>query len=75
VAAAFWTSIPVVPLLRQPTLVLTGDDDPIIPVVNGRLIAALVRHARLHVYEGGHLELIAAPDRLLPEIQTFLTTP
>ena len=42
-AAAGWTSIPFLPLLRQPTLVLTGDDDPIIPTVNGRLLAALIR--------------------------------
>ena len=74
-AAAGWTSIPFLPLLKQPTLVLTGDDDPIIPAINGRLIAALARHARLHVYEGGHLELIAAPERLVPEIETFLTDP
>jgi poly(3-hydroxyalkanoate) depolymerase len=74
-AAAGWTSIPLLPFLRQPTLVLTGDDDPVIPTINGRLIAALVPHSRLHVYEGGHLELIAAPERLLPEIHTFLTTP
>lgn len=74
-AAAGWTSVPFLPLLRQPTLVLVGDDDPIIPTVNGRIITALVPRARLHVYEGGHLELIAAPQRLLPEIENFLTAP
>ena len=29
--------------LRQPTLVLTGDDDPIIPVLNGRILATASR--------------------------------
>ena len=29
-----WSSLPFLPLLRQPTLVLGGDDDPIIPLVN-----------------------------------------
>ena len=71
-AAAGWTSVPFLPLLRQPTLVLTGDDDPIIPVVNGHLLAALIRRSRLHVYRGGHLELIARPERLAPEIEQFL---
>jgi pimeloyl-ACP methyl ester carboxylesterase len=71
-AAAGWTSVPFLPLLRQPTLVLTGDDDPIIPVVNGRLLAALIRRSRLHVYRGGHLELIARPEHVAPEIEQFL---
>lgn len=71
-AAAGWTSIPFLPLLRQQTLVLTGDDDPIIPAINGHLLAALIPHARLHVYPGGHLELIARPERLVPLIEKFL---
>jgi hypothetical protein len=61
-AAASWTSIGFLPRLRQPTLVLTGDDDPLIPTVNGHLLTALIPRARLHVYPGGHLELIARPN-------------
>jgi poly(3-hydroxyalkanoate) depolymerase len=72
-AAAGWTSLPYLPMLRQPTLVLTGDDDPIIPPVNGRLLAALIPQARLHVYRGGHIELAADPGRLVPVIEAFLT--
>lgn len=71
-AAAGWTSLPWLPLLHQPTLVLTGDDDPIIPPVNGRLLAALIPQARLHVYRGGHIELAADPGRLVPVIEQFL---
>jgi poly(3-hydroxyalkanoate) depolymerase len=71
-AAAGWTSLTFLPLLRQPTLVLTGDDDPIIPVVNGRILAGLIRGARLHVYPGGHLELAVNPDLLVPAIEEFL---
>lgn len=71
-AAAGWTSIPFLPLLRQPTLVLAGDDDPIIPLANGRLLGTLIRHAHLHVYPGGHLELVADPGRLVPVVEAFL---
>ncbi|MCE0768228.1 alpha/beta hydrolase [Pseudonocardia kujensis] len=60
--------------MRQPTLVLTGDDDPVIPTINGRLLAALIPRARLHVYPGGHLELIARPERLVPLIEQFLSS-
>ena len=71
-AGAGWTSLAFLPFLRQQTLVLTGDDDPLIPPLNGRLLAALIRHAHLHVYPGGHLELAAAPHLLVPTIETFL---
>ncbi len=70
-----WTSLPLLPLLRQPTLVLAGDDDPIIPQVNGRILASLIPHARLHVYPGGHVELALRPDLLAPLISEFLTEP
>src|SRR6266536_895433 len=36
-ASAGWTSLPLLPLLRQPTLILAGDDDPIIPLANARI--------------------------------------
>ena len=44
---------------RQPALVLAGDDDPIIPLANAGILAALIPSARLHVSHGGHLELVA----------------
>ena len=33
-ASTGWSSLPFLGLIRQPTLVIGGDDDPIIPVVN-----------------------------------------
>jgi len=57
-AAAGWTSLPLLPWLRQPTLILAGDDDPIIPLANARLMHRLIRNSRLHVYHGGHLALV-----------------
>ena len=41
-----WTSLPRLPRLRPPTLILTGDDDPIIPVVNARIMSRLLPDAR-----------------------------
>ena len=53
-----WTSLPFLSLLRQPTLVLGGDDDPIIPLANARMLARLIPDARLRVYRGGHLGIL-----------------
>jgi poly(3-hydroxyoctanoate) depolymerase len=55
------------------TLVLTGDDDPIVPVQNSRILAACLPNARLHVVRGGgHLVLFDSPERVAPVIDGFL---
>lgn len=67
-----WTSLPFLGLLRQPTLVMGGDDDPIIPVANPRMQAALIPHSQLHIYHGGHLGILTEADELAPVIDRFL---
>jgi len=67
-----WSSLPFLGLLRQPTLVMGGDDDPIIPVANPRIQAALIPHSQLHVYSGGHLGLITEAHELAPVVDAFL---
>ncbi len=71
-AGTGWSSLPALPLIRQPVLVLAGDDDPIIPLVNARIIARLIPHSRLHVYHGGHLAILTESDTLVPYIDEFL---
>jgi poly(3-hydroxyalkanoate) depolymerase len=72
IAAAGWTSLPRLPRLRPPVLILAGDDDPIIPLVNARIMHRLIAGSELHVYPGGHLELAAHPEHIAPVVQTFL---
>lgn len=69
-----WTSLPFLPLIRQPTLVLAGQDDPIIPLANARIMSALIPKARLHIYDGGHLALVTEAGQLAPVVDSFLTT-
>jgi poly(3-hydroxyalkanoate) depolymerase len=73
-AALGFTTLPLLPLIRQRTLVLTGDEDPIIPVANGRILAAGIPHATLHIYHGGHVELVTRPSLLTPLITGFLAS-
>jgi pimeloyl-ACP methyl ester carboxylesterase len=70
-----WTAVPFLPWLRQPVLILAGDDDPIIPVANARLMHRLIRDSRLHVYPGGHLGLITEAATLAPVVDGFLAAP
>ena len=74
-AAAGWASLPFLPWLRQPTLILAGDDDPIIPLANGRIMHRLIRDSRLHVYHGGHLGLVTQAAELAPIVDKFLAAP
>jgi poly(3-hydroxyalkanoate) depolymerase len=67
-----WTSLPFLSLLRQPTLILAGDDDPIIPLVNARIMHRLITRSELTVYHGGHLDLVAEADRMAPIVEEFL---
>jgi poly(3-hydroxyalkanoate) depolymerase len=71
-AGAGWTSLPLLPFIRQPTLLLAGDDDPIIPLVNARIMRGLLPHAELHVYQGGHLGLLTEAAQLAPVVDRFL---
>jgi poly(3-hydroxyalkanoate) depolymerase len=67
-----WTSVPWLPLLRQPTLVMAGDDDPIIPLVNAKLLSGLIRDSRLHIVNDGHLFLISAAEESGRVVREFL---
>lgn len=51
-----FSSLPWLHRISCPTLILTGDDDPLIRVSNARVFSALIPNARLHVvHGGGHL--------------------
>jgi poly(3-hydroxyalkanoate) depolymerase len=72
-AISWWTGIPWLWRLRQPTLVLTGDDDPIIPVLNGRILASCIPNAELQVVaRGGHLFLLERPPESADLVANFL---
>jgi len=62
---AIMPEIDISPLLSRitaPTLVLTGDSDPIVPPVQSRLIAEKVPHADLVLLKGtGHLPFFETP--------------
>jgi pimeloyl-ACP methyl ester carboxylesterase len=50
--------------LGVPTLVIHGDEDEMLPVENGRQIAALIPGARLEILEGvGHMFWWEQPAR------------
>ena len=73
---AAWSSLPYLRRIKAPTLVLTGDDDPIIRVFNARVLARLIPRAGLVVLPGaGHLFLIDQAEESAALIRKFLASP
>jgi poly(3-hydroxyalkanoate) depolymerase len=71
-ATAGWTSALWLHRLEQPTLLMMGEDDPIVPVVNGQILKTLLRNARLYTIDDGHLFLLSRIDDVVPVITDFL---
>ena len=73
-AISTFSTVPLLHRVKAPTLVVSGDDDPLVPLVNARLLTALIPDARLHVVRGGgHLILFDTADEVGAAIEDFLS--
>ena len=68
-----WTSIHWLHALRQPTLILSGKDDPLIPLENARLLSHKIPHSRLVIVNGGHLFLLTHAKEMAETVEQFLS--
>ncbi|MFC0591596.1 poly(3-hydroxyalkanoate) depolymerase [Ottowia pentelensis] len=71
-ALAGWISAPLLPLLRQPTLIMAGNDDPIVPLVNARIMTRLIPHSTLVELDDGHLFLFTKATESAAAVDRFL---
>lgn len=72
-AMTMWTSLPRLRQIGAPTMILAGDDDPLVPMSNAMLMAARIPDARLLVGSGeGHFMLLDEKSGALPAIHQFL---
>jgi pimeloyl-ACP methyl ester carboxylesterase len=68
-----WSSLSFLPNIRHQTLVICGDDDPLVPVANGKMLAERIPRAELEVVErAGHLLLWDDAERVAPRIVSFV---
>ena len=71
-----WTSAPALPFMKKETLILMGDDDQIVPLINGKFLKSLIPNSELVVMEGGgHLFLLSHKDQSVAAIRDFLDAP
>lgn len=71
-----WTSLPALPFMKKETLIMMGEDDQIVPVINGKILKAMIPNSRLVTFAGGgHLFLLTHTDESLVAIREFLDAP
>ena len=68
-----WSSWHFLPYIQHETLVIAGDDDPLVPVANARMLAERIPNATLEIVAGaGHLLLWDDSENLGRRISSFL---
>jgi len=68
-----WTSLFWLHEIKAPTLVMAGTDDPIVPIVNARVLANRLPNSSLNTYDCGHLFMLTRVDQVARDIDAFLT--
>ena len=71
-ASLGWTSMPWLHRLHQPTLVLAGKDDAIVPPINARILARLIPNATYRIFKGGHLFALTEKEQVASLVHAFL---
>ena len=68
-----WTSAPALPFLKKPVLIMMGDEDAIVPLINGRFLHTLIPGSELEIFEGGgHLFLLSHREQSVSCMRAFL---
>ncbi|MEO0752690.1 MAG: poly(3-hydroxyalkanoate) depolymerase [Pseudomonadota bacterium] len=67
-----WTSWLWLPQIEVPTLLLMGGDDPLIPVVNGKILMNRLPDAQMVVMDCGHLFILSKPGETAQRIEAFV---
>lgn len=68
-----WTSLTWLHRIKQPTMLLAGADDPLVPLVNMQFLAKRMPNAKLHVFDDGHLLLLTQTATIAPLLLDFLS--
>jgi len=71
-AAMGWTSLFWLHRLKQQTLIMSGDDDPIIRPINAKILAARIPHSTLKMFDCGHLFVLTRLQETVRTISDFL---
>lgn len=69
-----WSSLWFLNQIKQPTLLIGGDDDPLIAVGNMKVLNIMIPNSKLKILEGeGHLFLLTSTEESVQIIKGFLS--
>lgn len=72
-AALGWTSLPHLRRMDLPALILAGEDDPLMPAYNARVLGRLLPRAEVEILAGeGHLFVVTSARDTAARIRRFL---
>lgn len=67
-----WTSFFWLSQIKIPALILMGNDDPLVPPVNGRILASRLPNSTLEYVDCGHMFMLTQAEQVADRIETFL---
>ncbi|CAH0497246.1 3-oxoadipate enol-lactonase 2 [Novosphingobium sp. CECT 9465] len=73
--AAFttWTSLPFLPLLSMPVLIMADEQDQLVPPANAHLLHNAIPDSKLEMFHGGgHLFMLSQRERFITKMRAFL---
>ncbi len=70
-----WSSLSWLHTIMQPTLVIAGKDDPIVPPINAQMIAKRIPNAGLAMVDCGHLFVLTLAAEVAAMVDAFLGHP
>ncbi|MCX7282881.1 MAG: alpha/beta hydrolase [Novosphingobium sp.] len=70
---ACWSSVPFLPLLRVPVMIMADEEDQLIPSSNAHFLHNAIPHSRIELFRGGgHLFMLSQQERFIAIMRDFL---
>jgi poly(3-hydroxyoctanoate) depolymerase len=67
-----WTSFFWLGQIKVPTLILMGENDPIVPLVNGKIMASRMPNATVETVPCGHMFVLTQAEIVADRIEAFI---
>ena len=72
-AFATWTSLPFLPLLSMPVMVMADEEDQLVPPSNAHFLHNAIPRSRIEMFQGGgHLFMLSQQERFIATLRDFL---
>lgn len=67
-----WTSFYWLKQIKIPTLILMGEEDPIVPMVNGKILAARIPNSTFETIPCGHMFVLTQCGDVAERVEAFI---